>query len=84
MEKNLEKVSILVAVYNAERWLRSCLESLCSQTWKNIEVICVDDASTDGSWAILEEFASRDKHFVVLHLDQNCGPSRGPGNDGRG
>ena len=73
MEKNLEKVSILVAVYNAERWLRSCLESLCSQTWKNIEVICVDDASTDGSWAILEEFASRDKRFVVLHLDQNSG-----------
>ena len=50
-------ISILVAVYNAEKYLHKCLESLLSQTLHNIEIICVDDASTDSSLSILNAYA---------------------------
>ncbi len=46
----MPKISILVAVYNAAEYLRDCLDSLLGQTFGNIEVICVDDSSTDNSW----------------------------------
>ena len=73
MEQNLAKVSILVAVYNAERWLSACLQSLLSQTMAAIEVICVDDASTDRSPLLLEDFAKRDSRIKVIRLDTNSG-----------
>ena len=44
------KITVLVAVYNAEKYLRECLDSLVGQTLKEIQVLCVDDASTDHSW----------------------------------
>ena len=47
------KITVLVAVYNAEKYLRDCLDSLVGQTLKEIQVLCVDDASTDHSWLIL-------------------------------
>ena len=49
------KITVLVAVYNAEKYLRDCLDSLVGQTLKEIQVLCVDDASTDHSWSILQE-----------------------------
>lgn len=67
------KVSVLVAVYNAEKYLRKCLDSLMGQTLKEIQVICVDDASTDGSWGILKEYASKDDRFEIVRLDTNSG-----------
>ena len=73
MEQNLAKVSILVAVYNAEQWLSACLQSLLSQTMAAFEVICVDDASTDSSWEILKEFSRQDKRIQLLRLRQNRG-----------
>ena len=45
----MPKVSVLVAVYNAEKYLRACLDSLLNQSLKDIEIVCVDDASTDNS-----------------------------------
>ena len=51
----MPKVSVLVAVYNAEQWLPRSLDSLLSQTLQDIQVICVDDCSTDGSLAILND-----------------------------
>ena len=48
-----KKVSILVAVYNTEHFLRDCLDSLLNQSHRDIQIICIDDASTDGSLAIL-------------------------------
>ena len=53
-------ISVLVPVYNVEPYLVQCLESICSQTLRELEVVCVDDASTDGSLSILREFAERD------------------------
>ena len=70
------KVSILVAVYNTEKYLRECLGSLLNQTYANLQIICIDDASTDGSLAILEEYAARDSRILVLKNEVNLGQSK--------
>ena len=70
------KISILVAVYNAEKYLRKCLDSLVNQTLTDIEIICIDDFSADSSLAILHEYADRDARITVLTNDRNLGPSR--------
>ena len=67
------KITVLVAVYNAEKYLRDCLDSLVGQTLKEIQVLCVDDASTDHSWSILQEYATLDKRIEIIHLDKNGG-----------
>ncbi len=59
-------VSVIVAVYNAEKYLRECLDSIVGQTYKNLEIICVNDGSSDHSEDILKEYASRDKRITVL------------------
>lgn len=58
-------VSVIVPVYNAEKYLRDCLVSIGSQSLQDFECICIDDGSTDGSWTILEEFAAQDSRFFV-------------------
>jgi glycosyltransferase involved in cell wall biosynthesis len=60
-------VSIIVPVYNAERYLRYCLDSLAQQSYRNLQIILVDDGSTDKSPQICDEFASTDQRFTVIH-----------------
>jgi len=60
------KVSVIVPVYNAEHYLRQCLDSICAQTLRELEIICVDDGSTDGSSEILKEYAVRDSRIQVI------------------
>ena len=67
------KVTVLVAVYNAEPYLAECIESLGRQTLSDIQIVCVDDASTDGSLALLQSFADEDPRIEVVHLDENQG-----------
>lgn len=67
------KVSVLVAVYNAEKYLPACLDSLVGQTHRDIQIICIDDASTDASWQILEEYAAKDSRIVLLRQAENRG-----------
>ena len=67
------KISLLIAVYNAEAWLGECLESLLAQTHADWEALCVDDASTDGSWTILQQYAQHDERFHLFHLTENQG-----------
>lgn len=67
------KVSVLVAVYNAEKYLSTCLDSLISQTYKNIEIICIDDCSNDSSANILNRYASSDDRIKILTLAKNSG-----------
>lgn len=67
-------VSIIVPVYNSEKYLRQCIESIISQTYKNIEIILIDDGSTDKSGKICEEYGSKDKRIKVIHTENN-GPS---------
>lgn len=72
MEK-IASFAILVAVYNGSEYLRRCLDSLQRQTLKDIQVICIDDGSTDNSWEILQLYAAADRRIEVLHLSQNYG-----------
>lgn len=69
----MDKVSILVAVYNAEPYLRACLDSLISQTYRDIEIMCIDDCSTDSSPSILYEYSQRDPRINVITLNENQG-----------
>ncbi len=61
------RFSIIVPVYNVEKYLPSALESVLQQTFQDWECICVDDGSKDSSGAILDEFAARDSRFVIVH-----------------
>ncbi len=65
------KVSIIVPVYNVEKWLRDCLNSVLAQTVQDLEILCIDDASPDNSGRILDEYAEKDPRFRVFHLQQN-------------
>lgn len=69
-----DKISVIVPVYRAEHCLRTCLDSLINQTYKNLELILVDDGSPDHSGTICEEYASRDSRIRVLH-QKNSGAS---------
>lgn len=60
------KLSIIVPVYNTEEYLRECIDSLIGQSWKNIEIICVNDGSTDNSAEILDEFRRNDSRIKVI------------------
>lgn len=60
------KVSVVIPVYNSEKYLKKCLNSVIHQTLRETEIICVDDGSTDHSAEILNEFAQKDSRFVVL------------------
>lgn len=63
---NSPKISILVPIYNVEKYLAQCLDSLLSQTLREIEIICINDGSTDGSKRLLEEYAKRDRRIFVI------------------
>ena len=69
-----KSISIIVPVYNARGYLVRCLESLISQTYKNLEIILVNDGSTDGSGAVCDEFSCRDSRVQVIH-QKNAGVS---------
>lgn len=72
--KKTPLVSIIVPVYNVEEYLPHCLDSLINQTYKNIEIICVNDETPDNSAAILEEYAERDNR-VKVYEQKNMGLS---------
>ena len=63
------KVTIAVPVYNVERYLRSCLDSLIHQSYANLEILLVDDGSTDGSGSICDEYAEKDDRVRVFHTE---------------
>lgn len=60
------KVSVLVPIYNVEKYLPECLDSLVGQTLKDIEIICINDGSTDGSLGIIKDYAKKDKRIVII------------------
>lgn len=67
------QVSILVAVYNSAKYIRRCIDSLLGQTLKDIQIICIDDCSTDASLKILNEYAAIDQRIKVISLKENQG-----------
>ncbi len=67
------KLSVVIPIYNAEVCLSKCLDSLLEQTLKEIEILCVNDGSTDGTPKILETYANRDQRFYIMN-ERNMGP----------
>ncbi len=59
-------LSVIVPVYNTAPWLRKCLDSICAQTYRNLEILCVNDGSTDNSAEILAEYAAKDARIRVF------------------
>ena len=75
-------LSVIIPVYNVEKYLAECLDSVCSQTQKDIEIICIDDGSTDGSAAILDDYARRDPRVrVIRQANVGVGAARNRGLD---
>ena len=69
-----KKISVIIPIYNTADDLKKCLSSVSKQTYKNLEIICVDDGSSDGSEKIVDEFAMWDARFIVIH-QRNQGES---------
>ncbi len=61
------KISVIIPVYNVEKYLRDCLDSVINQTLKEIEIICINDGSTDDSGKIIDEYAKKDERIKVIH-----------------
>ena len=79
MDRN-PKVSVIIPVYNVEKYLRECLDSVIKQSLKEIEIICVNDGSTDSSLEILNEYAAKDSRVKVLsQMKTNAGAARNAG-----
>lgn len=80
MEMKELKVSVILPVYNSEKYLRQCLDSLCSQSLKDIEIICVDDGSEDSSLEILKEYERRNSQIrIFAQENQGAGAARNLG-----
>ena len=79
-------ISIIVPIYNAEKWLKRCVDSLVKQTYKDIEILLINDGSTDGSLEICNSYAKKDKRIVVIDKEntgvsatRNCGIKKAKG-----
>ena len=69
----LLKVSVIIPVYNTEKYLADCLDSILSQSLSDIEIICVNDASTDTSLSVMQEYAGKDHRIAIISYDENKG-----------
>ena len=76
----MSKISVVIPVYNTEKYLRQCLDSVVNQTFKDIEIICVDDGSTDNSLEILKEYQKNDSRLIILQQNHiGAGEARNKG-----
>jgi|AGTN01.3.fsa_nt_gi Glycosyltransferases involved in cell wall biogenesis len=64
-------ISVIIPVYNAEKYLKKCLDSVLNQTFKDLEIIAVDDGSSDGSPAILDDYVKKDARVKVIHKENS-------------
>lgn len=69
----MPKISVLIPVFNKEKYLQECLDSVINQTETDIEILCVDDASTDASIDILENYSRKDNRIIVIRHEENKG-----------
>ena len=67
MKYEKDKITVIIPVYNVENYLERCLKSILYNTYTNLEIICVNDGSTDNSKKILESYSKRDKRVVVIN-----------------
>jgi glycosyltransferase involved in cell wall biosynthesis len=73
---NKTKVTIIIPIYNSDLYLERCLDSVCCQTLKKIEIICINDASTDNSFRIVTDYAKKDKRIIARQLRNRAGASQ--------
>ncbi|OMH36182.1 glycosyltransferase family 2 protein [Motiliproteus sp. MSK22-1] len=66
-------VSVIIPVFNAEKYLIYALNSICCQTYKNLEIICINDGSTDSTEIILRDACRQDKRIILINNENNCG-----------
>ena len=69
-----KKISVIIPIYNAKQYLPKCLESICNQTYCNLEIVCIDDGSTDGAGEILDTYVQKDARIIAVH-QENGGES---------
>lgn len=77
----MPKVSIIIPVYNVEKYLEKCLDSVVSQTFKNVEIICINNGSTDKSLDILNNYAKTDNRILVINCENGLSKARNKGLD---
>ena len=65
----MKKVSIIIPAYNCEQTIHHCLDSICKQTYTNIEIVVIDDGSTDSTGDLCEEYAQKDSRIIVCHYN---------------
>ena len=76
----MPKISIIIPAYNVESYIRECLDKIISQTLQDIEIICINDGSTDQTLEIIKEYASKDNRIQIINQkNQGAGPSRNNG-----
>ena len=63
----MKKISVIIPIYNVEKYLKRCIESIIKQTYSNLEIILVDDGSPDGCAKICDEYKNKDERIVVIH-----------------
>ena len=74
------KVSVVIPIYNMEKYIRQCLDSILSQTLKEIELVCIDDGSKDSSAKIVNEYARNDSRVkLIVQENQGVGKTRNKG-----
>ena len=74
------KISVIIPIYNSEKYLSECLESIINQTFKDIEIICINDGSKDKSEKIIKQYAEKDKRIILLNKkNEGAGPARDKG-----
>ena len=66
-------ISVIIPVYNSAKYISKCLNSVITQSFKDIEIICVDDASTDESLCIIKKYSQKDNRIKVFSNDTNMG-----------
>lgn len=71
LNKNNIKVSVIIPVYNVEKYLRQCLNSITNQTLEDIEIICINDGSTDNSLKILKKYAQKDQRIIIINKENS-------------
>ena len=76
MSVSAGKVSILIPVYNREDYIGPCIESALSQTYPNLEVIISDNASTDRTWQVVQQYVAQDSRVKAVQNESNLGPVR--------